>query len=205
MTRSRSTHTSTGRWLRRASALHGALAAAPKEQARRAFAEGRIDVLVATTVVELGVDVPNATVMMVEEAERVGLRSCTSCAAGWGAARAPGSFLVFSASDGLPEDAPARARLGLCASLDDGFGLAEADSAARGFGDSVGTAQAGEGEGDGALGASGLAEFAELTALGRREAEALLATDPLLAEPAHAALAEAARARTATLFAGEAG
>ena len=62
-----------------------------------------------------------------------------------------------------------------------------------------------EGEGDGALGAAGLADFAELTALGRREAEALLAIDPLLADPAHAALAAAARARTAMLFAGEAG
>src|SRR5579863_2542455 len=105
----------------------------------------------------------------------------------------------------MPQDAPGRARLALCASLDDGFRLAEADLAARGFGDLWGTAQAGEGEGDGALGVAGLAEFAELTALGRREAEALLATDPLLADPAHAALAEAARARTAMLFAGEAG
>jgi ATP-dependent DNA helicase RecG len=184
--------------------LHGALDATTKEKALRAFAEGRTDVLVATTVVELGIDVPNATVMIVEEADRLGLAQLHQLRGRVGRGARAGICFLF-ASDGLPEDAPGRARLRLCASLDDGFRLAEADLAARGFGDLWGTAQAGEGEGDGALGAASLAEFAELTALGRREAEALLATDPLLADPAHAALAEAARARAAMLFAGEAG
>ena len=184
--------------------LHGALAATEKESALRAFAEGRTDVLVATTVVELGIDVPNATVMIVEEADRLGLAQLHQLRGRVGRGARPGLCFLF-ASPGLAEEASGRVRLGLCASLDDGFRLAEADLAARGFGDLWGTAQAGDGEGDGALGAAGLAELSELTALGRREAEALLATDPLLADPAHAALAEAARARTATLFAGEAG
>ncbi|HSY37874.1 MAG TPA: helicase-related protein [Polyangia bacterium] len=184
--------------------LHGALDAGAKEEALRAFAEGRTDVLVATTVVELGIDVPNATVMIVEEADRLGLAQLHQLRGRVGRGARAGLCFLF-ASDGLPQDAPGRARLGLCASLDDGFRLAEADLAARGFGDLWGTAQAGEGEGDGALGAAGLADFAELTALGRREAELLLATDPLLVDPAHAALAAAARARTAMLFAGEAG
>jgi ATP-dependent DNA helicase RecG len=184
--------------------LHGALEATTKERALRAFAEGRTDVLVATTVVELGIDVPNATVMIVEEADRLGLAQLHQLRGRVGRGARAGICFLF-ASEGLPQDAPARARLALCASLDDGFHLAEADLAARGFGDLWGTAQAGEGEGDGALGAAGLAEFAELTALGRREAEALLAVDPLLVDPAHAAVAEAARARTAMLFAGEAG
>ena len=184
--------------------LHGALAATEKERALRAFAEGRTDVLVATTVVELGIDVPNATVMIVEEADRLGLAQLHQLRGRVGRGARAGLCFLF-ASDGLPEDAPGWARLALCASLDDGFRLAEADLAARGFGDLWGTAQAGEGEGDGALGAAGLAEFSELTALGRREAEALLAIDPLLVDPAHAALAEAARARTAMLFSGEAG
>jgi ATP-dependent DNA helicase RecG len=184
--------------------LHGALEATAKEEALRAFADRRTDVLVATTVVELGIDVPNATVMIVEEADRLGLAQLHQLRGRVGRGARPGICFLF-ASAGLPQDAPARARLGLCAALDDGFRLAEADLAARGFGDLWGTAQAGEGEGDGALGAAGLAEFAELTALGRQEAEALLATDPLLEEPAHAALAQAARARTAMLFAGEAG
>jgi ATP-dependent DNA helicase RecG len=184
--------------------LHGALEAGAKEAALRAFAEGRTDVLVATTVVELGIDVPNATVMIVEEADRLGLAQLHQLRGRVGRGAHAGICFLF-ASDGLPEGAPGRARLGLCASLDDGFRLAEADLAARGFGDLWGTAQAGEGEGDGALGAQGLAEFAELTALARREAEALLAGDPALAAPAHAQLARAARARTALLFAGEAG
>ena len=184
--------------------LHGALDAADKETSLRAFAEGRTDVLVATTVVELGIDVPNATVMIVEEADRLGLAQLHQLRGRVGRGARAGICFLF-ASDGLPPDAPGWARLGLCASLDDGFRLAEADLAARGFGDLWGTAQAGEGEGDGALGAAGLAEFSELTALGRREAEALLAIDPLLVDPAHAALAQAARARTAMLFAGEAG
>jgi len=184
--------------------LHGALEAAAKEAALRAFAEGRTDVLVATTVVELGIDVPNATVMIVEEADRLGLAQLHQLRGRVGRGARAGICFLF-ASAGLPEGAPGRARLGLCASLDDGFRLAEADLAARGFGDLWGTVQAGEGEGDGALGAQGLAEFAELTALARREAEALLASDPELAAPAHAQLARAARARTAMLFAGEAG
>jgi ATP-dependent DNA helicase RecG len=184
--------------------LHGALEAAAKEAALRAFAEGRTDVLVATTVVELGIDVPNATVMIVEEADRLGLAQLHQLRGRVGRGARAGICFLF-ASDGLPEGAPGRARLGLCASLDDGFRLAEADLAARGFGDLWGTVQAGEGEGDGTLGVEGLAEFAELTALARREAEALLASDPELAAPAHAQLARAARARTATLFAGEAG
>jgi ATP-dependent DNA helicase RecG len=190
--------------------LHGALAAAAKEEALRAFASGRTDVLVATTVVELGIDVPNATVMIVEEADRLGLAQLHQLRGRVGRGARPGICFLL-ASDGLGADAPGRARLALCAALDDGFRLAEADLAQRGFGDLWGTAQAGEGQGEGdgdaaaALGVAGLGELAALTALARGEAEALLASDPTLADPAHAALAGAARARTATLFAGEAG
>jgi ATP-dependent DNA helicase RecG len=184
--------------------LHGALDAAAKEEALRAFADGRTDVLVATTVVELGIDVPNATVMIIEEADRLGLAQLHQLRGRVGRGARAGICFLF-ASQGLSQDAPARARLELCASVEDGFRLAEADLAARGFGDLWGTAQTGEGEGDGALGATGLAELAELTTLARREAEALLACDPALADPGHAQLARAARARTAMLFAGEAG
>src|SRR5450631_1050448 len=184
--------------------LHGALGSAAKEEALRAFADGQTEVLVATTVVELGIDVPNATVMIVEEADRLGLAQLHQLRGRVGRGPRAGICFLF-ASDGLPQDAPGRARLALCASLDDGFRLAEADMVARGFGDLWGTTQAGGGEGDGALGGGGLVEFAELTMLARREAEALLASDPLLADPAHTELARAARARTALLFAGEAG
>jgi ATP-dependent DNA helicase RecG len=186
--------------------LHGALDPMAKEAALRAFADGQTDVLVATTVVELGIDVPNATVMIVEEAERLGLAQLHQLRGRVGRGTRPGICFLFAGA-GLPVDAAARRRLDLLAALDDGYRLAEADLAERGFGELWGTAQAGEaqGEGETALGPAGLAELAELTALARREAEALLAIDPLLADPAHAPLARAARARSATLFGGEAG
>ncbi|HLK88389.1 MAG TPA: helicase-related protein [Polyangia bacterium] len=186
--------------------LHGALPVADKEAALRAFAEGRTDVLVATTVVELGIDVPNATVMIVEDADRLGLAQLHQLRGRVGRGARPGiCFLVASA--GLASEAPGMQRLARCAATDDGFRLAEADLAERGFGDLWGTAQAGLGEmeGDGALGADGLAELGALAALARREVEAILASDPELSDPAHAALGRAARARAETLFAAEAG
>jgi ATP-dependent DNA helicase RecG len=184
--------------------LHGALGAGEKEAALRAFADGRTEVLVATTVVELGIDVPNATVMIVEEADRLGLAQLHQLRGRVGRGARPGICFLL-ASEGLAEDAPGMRRLALCAAIDDGFRLAEADLAERGFGELWGTSQTGEGEGDGALGAAGLTELAELTASARVEAEAILADDPTLAQPVHAALGRAARARAATLFAGEAG
>jgi ATP-dependent DNA helicase RecG len=186
--------------------LHGALAPEAKEQALRDFAEGRTDVLVATTVVELGLDVPNATVMIVEEAERLGLAQLHQLRGRVGRGARPGICFLL-ASDGLPAESSARRRLELLAALDDGYRLAEADLAERGFGELWGTAQTGEGEGeaDPALGPAALAELGELTALARREAEGLLAGDPLLTDPAHAPLGRAARARSATLFGSEAG
>jgi len=93
-----------------------------------------------------------------------------------------------------------RARLALLAANDDGFALAEADLAQRGAGDLFGTRQAGAPSEVG-----GLAEVAELLAVARREAEAVLAADPALATPAHAFLAGAAAVRSRTLFAEDAG
>ena len=127
--------------------LHGALGAAAKEAALRDFAEGRTDVLVATTVVELGIDVPNATVMIVEEAERLGLAQLHQLRGRVGRGARPGICFLLAA-DGLPAESPARRRLELLATLDDGYRLAEADLAERGFGELWGTAQTGEGEGE---------------------------------------------------------
>jgi ATP-dependent DNA helicase RecG len=178
--------------------LHGALAADAKEQTLRAFAGGALDVLVATTVVELGIDVPNATVMIIEEAQRFGLAQLHQLRGRVGRGRWPG-ICFLCARDGATLSDEAGQRLGLVARNDDGFSLAEADLAQRGAGDLFGTRQAGFSD----LGR--IDELADLLAVARREAEAVLAADPALTAAAHAPLAQAAAARSQTLFAGDAG
>jgi ATP-dependent DNA helicase RecG len=183
--------------------LHGALPAARKDATLRAFAAGALDVLVATTVVELGIDVANATVMIVEEAERFGLAQLHQLRGRVGRGRLAGiCFLCPSDGAVSPE---ATARLEAVAATTDGFRLAELDLAQRGYGDLFGTLQSGEQDdvladlaGEGAAGPT-------LVETARAEAERLLAGDPTLNDDDHAALAAAARARVATLFASEAG
>jgi len=201
--------------------LHGALPSADKEAVLRAFAAGAVDVLVATSVVELGIDVPNATVMIVEEADRFGLAQLHQLRGRVGRGAAPGICFLFASEPagdaraklGLPSEAhrgrerepaqgsrlDARARLDEVAAVADGFRLAELDLARRGSGDLFGTRQAGEGAGD-------PRDTLALVKVARAEAEALLAADPALARPEHRALARAA-ARTAArpLYAEEAG
>jgi len=178
--------------------LHGSLSADEKERTLRAFAAGELDVLVATTVVELGIDVPNATVMIVEDADRFGVAQLHQLRGRVGRGRWPGLCFMCAGEGALSDEA--RARLALLAANDDGFALAEADLAQRGAGDLFGTRQAGAPSEIG-----GLAEVAELLAVARREAEAVLAADPTLALPAHAFLGRAAAARSRTLFAEDAG
>jgi ATP-dependent DNA helicase RecG len=168
--------------------LHGALAPAEKEDVLRAFAAGRLDVLVATTVIELGIDVPNATLMIVEEAERFGIAQLHQLRGRVGRGEAPGLCLLC-ASDAVAVDGEGARRLEALASTEDGFRLAELDLEARGFGDLFGTRQTG-GAGD----AVTLRETFALIELARREAEAILARDPALARAEHAALGRAARA-----------
>jgi RecG-like helicase len=198
--------------------LHGALGAADKERALRAFAEGRLDVLVATTVVELGIDVPNATVMIIEDADRFGLAQLHQLRGRVGRGPRPG-ICFLCASSGAAPDGDGLARLHLCAELDDGFRLAEADLAQRGFGDLFGTEQAGMAFGPASTSMSmsmstsggrqgieaALAEISWLTRAARQEAEAVLAADPELLAAGNRRLAHAARARLATFYAGEAG
>jgi ATP-dependent DNA helicase RecG len=194
-------HTRLLRELRpaRVGLLHGALAADAKEQTLRAFADGALDVLVATTVVELGIDVPNATVMIIEEAERFGVAQLHQLRGRVGRGRWPGICFLCAGGAALSEEAGRR--LALIADNSDGFSLAEADLAQRGAGDLFGTRQAGAPPTE--LGR--IDELAELLQIARREAEAVLAADPALAAPAHALLARAADERARTLFAGDAG
>jgi len=186
--------------------MHGALASAEKERALRAFADGETDVLVATTVVELGIDVPNATLMIVEDADRFGLAQLHQLRGRVGRGTAPGAcFLCASDDGGLDEGrlgAGAR-RLETLAATSDGFGLAEADLEARGFGELFGARQTGAP----ATGPADLREAFALIELARQEAERVFASDPALTSPEHAPLARAVRALASRpgLFEGEAG
>jgi ATP-dependent DNA helicase RecG len=179
--------------------LHGALAPDEKERALAAFAAGDLQVLVATTVVELGIDVANATVMIVEDADRFGVAQLHQLRGRVGRGRWPGICFLCAAEGTLADEA--RQRLALVAANHDGFALAEADLAERGAGDLFGTRQAGAPP----LELGRIEELAELLETARREAAAVLAADPVLAAPEHALLARAATARAETLFGGDAG
>ena len=177
--------------------LHGALAGAAKERALRAFAAGETAVLVATTVVELGIDVPNATVMLIEEADRLGLAQLHQLRGRVGRGGRPGLCFLL-ASEGLAAGSPGMARLERLAAVDDGFALAEADLAQRGFGDLLGTDQSGAA---GAWAGDDLRAIGDLFRVAREEAEAIFRRDPVLADPTHAALARAVTAAGASAFA----
>ncbi|HVZ73446.1 MAG TPA: helicase-related protein, partial [Polyangia bacterium] len=177
--------------------LHGALPPAEKEGVLRSFAAGELDALVATTVVELGVDVPRATLMIVEDADRFGLAQLHQLRGRVGRGDVPG-LCILCASDDAADDGARR--LEALASTSDGFRLAELDLAARGPGELFGTRQAGAAGLD-------LAETFALVAVARREAEAILGRDARLERPEHEALARAvaARASAGVAFAEEAG
>lgn len=120
--------------------VHGRIATGERERTMAAFAAGTIDVLVATTVIEVGVDVPNATVMVIEQAERFGLAQLHQLRGrvGRGASQ---SYCVLVHASRLSD--AARARLQALAETTDGFELAERDLELRGPGDFFGTRQSG--------------------------------------------------------------
>ena len=111
--------------------VHGKMRPAEKDSVMRQFAAGNIDILVSTTVIEVGINVPNASLMIVENAERFGLRSCISCGAGSGAGCA--NHTVY-----LCPTAKTSSRCSGCRSLretSDGYKVAQADLDMRGPGD----------------------------------------------------------------------
>ncbi|HEV2799427.1 MAG TPA: ATP-dependent DNA helicase RecG [Pyrinomonadaceae bacterium] len=120
--------------------LHGKMKSAEKEETMRRFTGGEVQILVATTVVEVGVDVPNASVMVIEHAERFGLSQLHQLRGrvGRGAEK---SFCVLLASD--KQTAVARERLGIMEETNDGFRIAEKDLEIRGPGEVMGTRQSG--------------------------------------------------------------
>ncbi len=120
--------------------LHGRLPADEKDTVMRDFAAGKLDVLVATTVIEVGVDVPNATMMVVLDADRFGVSQLHQLRGRVGRGSAPGLCLLVTEADAM---APARERLDAVASTLDGFQLAELDLEQRREGDVLGEAQSG--------------------------------------------------------------
>ena len=122
-------------------ALHGKMAPEDKAEAMRLFAEGVNNILVATSVIEVGVDVPNATVIVIESAERFGLSQLHQLRGRVGRGGNQ-SYCVLMSGDKLSRDA--EARLSAMVETNDGFELSELDLKLRGAGDVNGTRQSGE-------------------------------------------------------------
>ncbi|KPC67439.1 hypothetical protein ADL27_58795, partial [Streptomyces sp. NRRL F-6602] len=120
--------------------LHGRMAPDDKDDVMRRFAAGEVDVLVATTVIEVGVNVPNATAMVIMDADRFGVSQLHQLRGRVGRGSAPGLCLLVT---DMPEAAPARARLGAVAATLDGFELSRIDLEQRREGDVLGQAQSG--------------------------------------------------------------
>jgi ATP-dependent DNA helicase RecG len=161
--------------------LHGQMKPREKAEAMERFASGAADVLVATTVIEVGIDVPNATVMLIEDAERYGLSQLHQLRGRVGRGAHKSLCLVFG-----PGDSP---RLKALARHTDGFKLAEIDLELRGEGELTGTRQSGLARFRYAV----LPEDVALLESARRRAEVLLAEDPSFERPEHALLADALR------------
>ena len=159
--------------------IHGQMPSKEKAASMEAFARGEADVLVATSVIEVGIDVPNATVMLIEAAERYGLSQLHQLRGRVG--RGEHSSLCILFGD------PTLPRLEAIANERDGFRLAEIDLELRGAGDVLGTRQHGLPE----FKVARLPEDVELLVRARDRADEILIDDPRLEEPEHALLREA--------------
>ena len=167
---------------------HGKMKPADKEESMRQFKEGKAQILVATSVIEVGVDVPNATVMVIESAERFGLSQLHQLRGRVGRGGEQ-SYCILMSGEKLSRES--RARLDAMCETNDGFRLAELDLKLRGAGDINGTLQSGMAF-DLKI-ASPTADVQILT-LSREAAAAVLAADPKLARPENRGL-EALRRR----------
>ncbi len=153
--------------------VHGRMKGAEKDAVMAAFANGAVDVLVATTVIEVGIDVPAATVMGVEHAERFGLAQLHQLRGRIGRGERPSTCLLLYAQ---PLGETARARLKILRETDDGFRIAEEDLRLRGAGELLGTRQSGLPD----FRLADLAVHGELLAAARDDARLILARDPQL-------------------------
>ncbi|MFB6552007.1 ATP-dependent DNA helicase RecG [Streptomyces sp. NPDC056405] len=154
--------------------LHGRMQPDDKDAVMRRFAAGETDVLVATTVIEVGVNVPNATAMVIMDADRFGVSQLHQLRGRVGRGSAPGLCLLVSE---MPEASAARQRLGAVAGTLDGFELSRIDLEQRREGDVLGQAQSGART---SLRVLAVIEDEEIIAEAREEAAAVVAADPEL-------------------------
>jgi len=160
--------------------LTGRMKSPEKIDVMDAFRSGEIDVLVSTTVIEVGIDVPNATIMVVEDAERFGLAQLHQLRGRVGRGKHAGTFLLFAD----PRTQEGKRRMEAIVATHDGFELAEHDLALRGEGELLGERQ----HGLPSLRLASLIEDADLLDAARQDARTLVAQDPHLAEPQHGPL-----------------
>ncbi|WP_069815006.1 ATP-dependent DNA helicase RecG [Streptomyces sp. TP-A0874] len=158
----------------RLAALHGRLRPEDKDEVMRRFAAGEVDVLIATTVVEVGVNVPNATMMVIMDADRFGVSQLHQLRGRVGRGSAPGLCLLVSEA---PEGSPARSRLTAVAQTLDGFELSRIDLEQRREGDVLGQAQSGVRS---SLRMLTVIDDEAVIAEAREEATAVVAADPEL-------------------------
>jgi ATP-dependent DNA helicase RecG len=161
--------------------LHGGMRPREKQAAMAAFADGSVEVLVATTVIEVGIDVPNATVMLIENAERFGISQLHQLRGRVGRGEHRGICLLAATGGGSSQ------RLQALAAHADGFRLAEIDLRLRREGELIGTRQSGSS----AFRVARMPDDEDLLERARSRAEAILARDPELDEPEHTLLAAA--------------
>ena len=178
---------------RRVACVHGKMKAKDKESVMSAFAAGKTDVLVATTVIEVGVDVPNASLMIVENAERFGLSQLHQLRGRIGRGRHQSYCILVSNA----ETEEAKARLKVMHDTSDGFQIAEADLRQRGPGDFFGSRQHGLPE----MHVADLCDDMNVLEEARNAAQQLLERDPNLALPENLRL----RAQCERLFSLNAG
>ncbi|HEX6809672.1 MAG TPA: ATP-dependent DNA helicase RecG [Gemmatimonadaceae bacterium] len=164
---------------RRVALLHGRLPSEERDQVMRQFRDHGIDILVATTVVEVGIDVPNATVMLIEHPERFGLSQLHQLRGRVGRGGSA-SYCILLGDPGLET----RARLEVFVGTDDGFEIARADLRLRGMGDLFGAQQSGEPT----FRIADPLKDESLFAIARAAAEEILASDPDLGHREHAPL-----------------
>jgi ATP-dependent DNA helicase RecG len=167
--------------------LHGGMRPSEKQRAMAAFASGAADVLVATTVIEVGIDVPNATVMLIENAERFGISQLHQLRGRVGRGEHPAVCFLLGPAERPESGQPLSRRLQALVRHSDGFRLAEIDLGLRKEGELVGTRQSGFVH----YRVACLPDDAQLLERSRARAEAIIAADPELSSPEHALLGDA--------------